>query len=181
MFEKMAKYISVATTVLLDPNTAPAEIDRCLNTMLQESRPCYIGVPVDMSHLPCDSSGLRTPLNRALSPNDAGQEQGLVKELRSLLENKQSPILIVDGNAVRNNWTAECAKLSKVTGLLTFTTSMGKGGTDETAPGFGGVYGGAGSIPDVKNVVESSDCVFWIGNFPVSSAYACLRCKAEVL
>jgi pyruvate decarboxylase len=103
-----------------------------------------------------------------------------VKELRSLLENKQSPILIVDGNAVRNNWTAECAKLSKVTGLPTFTTAMGKGGTDETAPDFGGVYGGAASIPDVKAAVESSDCVFWIGNFPVSCDYACLCCTANI-
>jgi pyruvate decarboxylase len=134
-----------------------------------------------MSHLLCDSSGLRTPLKRTLPPNDAGQEHGLVKELRSLLENKQSPILIVDGNAVRNNWSVECAKLSKLTGLPTFTTCMGKGGTDETAANFGGVYEGAGSIPDVRDAVESSDCVFWIGNFPVSSKYACLCSGAEVM
>lgn len=169
MFEKMAKYISVATSVLMDPKSAPTEIDRCLTAMLQESRPCYIGVPVDMSHLPCDGSGLKTPLKKDLPPNDKAQEQELVKELRSLLENKASPIFIVDGNAVRNNMTDECAKLSNTTGFPTFTTSMGKGGTDEASPNFGGVYGGAGSVPDVKTAIESSDCVFWFGNFPVSS------------
>ena len=168
MFEKMAKFISVATAVLMDPNSAQTEIDRCLTAMLQESRPCYIGVPVDMSHLPCDASGLKTPLKRELPPNDKAQEQDLVNKLRSLLEKKVSPIFIVDGNAVRNNMTAECDRLSSITGFPTFTTSMGKGGTDETKSNFGGVYGGAGSVPDVKNAIESSDCVFWFGNFPVS-------------
>src|ERR1700761_6837826 len=98
----MARHISVATAVLWTPEEAPAEIDRCLTAMLQESRPCYIGVPVDMSHLPCDSSDLKTPLEKELPPNDKAQEQELVKELRSLLEKKTSPVFIVDGNAVRN-------------------------------------------------------------------------------
>lgn len=70
MYHEMAKHISVDSTVLLDPATAPAEIDRCFSTMLQESRPVYIGVPVDMSHLECDASGLQEPLSNVLSPND---------------------------------------------------------------------------------------------------------------
>ena len=47
----MAKHISADTIVLEDPSTAGNDIDRVLNTMLLESRPVYIGVPVDMSHL----------------------------------------------------------------------------------------------------------------------------------
>lgn len=146
MFHEMAKHISVATTILMDPKTAPAEIDRCLTAMLQESRPCYIGVPVDMSHLPCDSERLNTPLQTALAPNDAAAEEQVVKELRDLLEKKSKPIIIVDGNANRNNLTEECAKLCKLTGLPTFTTCMGKGGTNEESPNFGGVYGGVRSV-----------------------------------
>lgn len=135
--------------------------------MLHESRPCYIGVPVDVSHLMCDRSGLETPLSRTLPSNDAESEQKLVQELKTLLEKSKSPVLIVDGNAVRNNLVAECAKLSNLTGLPTFTTCMGKGGTNEDAPNFGGIYEGAGSKPGVKDAIESSDCVFWLGNFPV--------------
>ena len=146
MFHEMAKHISAATTVLMDPKTAPAEIDRCLTTMLQESRPCYIGVPVDMSHLSCDSDGLNTPLTADLPPNDAAAEEQVVKELRDLLEKKNKPIIIVDGNANRNNLEAQCAKFSKLTGLPTFTTCMGKGGTDEESSSYGGVYGGVRSF-----------------------------------
>ena len=167
MFEQMANHISAATTVLMDPATGPAEIDRCLNTMLQESRPCYIGVPVDMSYLLCDSSGLQTPVQKALPTNDPSMEKNVVAELRELLEQKTSPIIIVDGNAVRNGLVAQCQKLSEVTGLPTFTTCMGKGAPDEETPNFGGLYNGGGSHPGVKKAVESSDAVFWLGYYPV--------------
>jgi TPP-dependent 2-oxoacid decarboxylase len=48
---------------------------------------------------------------------------------------------------------------------------MGKGSVDETLPWFGGVYGGAGSYPDVKKVVESSDAILWVGRYGVSGPF----------
>ena len=71
MYHEMVKHISVDTVVLSDPKTAADDIDRVLNTMLRESRPVYIGVPVDMSHLECDAHSLGIPLEISLSPNDA--------------------------------------------------------------------------------------------------------------
>nr|OQO17421.1 hypothetical protein B0A51_16119 [Rachicladosporium sp. CCFEE 5018] len=164
MYHEMAKHISCDTTVLLDPKTAPTEIDRVLSTMLYESRPVYIGVPVDVSHLEVDASGLKTPLKTTLPPNDAAKEAELVTQLRSLLEQKQNPIIIVDGNAIRGDVVAESREFAKITGLPTFTTCMGKGGPDESSSNFGGVYQGAGSYPEVAKAVEASDAVFWIGN-----------------
>jgi len=43
---------------------------------------------------------------------------------------------------------------------------MGKGAANETLPTYGGVYGGAGTYPDVKKAVEGADAVFWLGNYP---------------
>jgi len=164
MYHEMAKHISAATVVLGDPNTASSDIDRVLNTMLYESRPVYIGVPVDMSHLECEARGLETPLRTTLPPNDADLERNVVAQIRSRLEGSKHPIIIVDGNAVRNNLSEMSRKLSVLTGVQTFTTCMGKGSLDETQPNFGGVYQGAGSHAGVKQAVEASDCVFWIGN-----------------
>ncbi|KAK6442436.1 hypothetical protein LTR95_001308, partial [Oleoguttula sp. CCFEE 5521] len=163
-YHEMAKHISCDTTVLLDPKTAPKEIDRVLSTMLYESRPVYIGVPVDVSHLEVDASGLQTPLKTTLPPDTTAQEIELVTQLRSLLEEKHNPVIIVDGNAIRGGVVDESRKLAEVTGLPCFTTCMGKGGPDESSPKFGGVYQGAGSYPEVAKAVESSDAVFWIGN-----------------
>jgi pyruvate decarboxylase len=169
MYHEMVKHVSADTAVLSDPNTASTDIDRVLNTMLHESRPVYIGVPVDMSHLECDDHGLETPLQTTLPPNDADLERKVVAEIRSRLEGSKNPITIVDGNAVRNNLSEMSRKVSMITGLPTFTTCMGKGALDETQSNFGGVYQGAGSHAGVRKAVEAADCVLWAGNVQVSS------------
>ena len=163
----MVKHISVDTTVLLDPQTAPAEIDRCLTSMMQQSRPVYIGVPVDMSHLECDASALRTAIPRALSPNDPQLEEEVLGKLRKMMEQSKNPIIIVDGFAARNKLQDQCRELSELTGFPTFNTYMGKGCIDETMLNFGGLYTGAGTYEGVKKAVESADAVFWIGNVQV--------------
>ena len=38
----------------------------------------------------------------------------------------------------------------------------------EDLPTYGGVYGGLASFEDTRNAAESSDCVLWLGNYPVS-------------
>jgi pyruvate decarboxylase len=167
MYHAMVKHISVDSTVLLDPQTAPAEIDRCLTSMMQQSRPVYIGVPVDMSHLECDASALRTAIPRALSPNDPQLEKEVVGKLRKMMELSKNPIIIVDGFAARNNLQDQCRELSELTGFPTFNTYMGKGCIDEAMPNFGGLYTGAGTYEGVKKAVESANAVFWIGNVQV--------------
>jgi pyruvate decarboxylase len=177
MYHEMVKHISADTVVLSDPSTAGSDIDRVLNTMLRESRPVYIGVPVDMSHLKCDARGLETPLKTTLPPNDAELERKVVAEIRSWIERSENPIIIVDGNAVRNNLGEICGKVSVLTGLPTFTTCMGKGALDETQANFGGVYQGAGSHPGVREAVEASDCVLWVGNVQVGERVDIASCE----
>jgi pyruvate decarboxylase len=169
MYHAMVKHISVDSTVLLDPLTAPAEIDRCLTSMMQQSRPVYIGVPVDMSHLDCDASSLQREIPRALSPNDEALEKQVVAQLREWMEKSKNPIIIIDGFAVRNNLQEQCRELAELTSFPVFNTYMGKGGIDETMPNFGGLYTGAGTYEGVKKAVESADAVFWIGNVQVCS------------
>ncbi|KAH7237067.1 thiamine diphosphate-binding protein [Fusarium redolens] len=68
--------------------------------------------------------------------------------------------------AVRNGVLEESHELIKLTNLPTFTTAMGKGGLDESIPQFAGVHSGAGTLPAVKEALESVDTVIWIGNYP---------------
>lgn len=63
----------------------------------------------------------------------------------------------------------ELSELVEVSKLPVFATGMGKGAVSEDIPHFGGVYAGAGTKSDVKKVIETSDCVLWVGNYPVSS------------
>jgi len=67
----------------------------------------------------------------------------------------------------RNRLQKETRALIEEAGFPYFITSMGKGSVSEHLPTFGGIYGGAGSFPKIQEIVESSDCVLWIGNYPV--------------
>jgi pyruvate decarboxylase len=73
--------------------------------------------------------------------------------------------------AVRHKVIQEAEELVKKTGFPYFATSMGKGAMTESLSSFGGVYGGSGSLPEIKKAVESSDFVLWIGNYPVCLVY----------
>jgi len=64
----------------------------------------------------------------------------------------------------------EAFALIEATGYPYFVTSMGKGSVSEHLPTFGGIHGGAGSFPDIQKFIESSDCVLWLGNYPVCSS-----------
>ncbi|KAF2159364.1 hypothetical protein M409DRAFT_71039 [Zasmidium cellare ATCC 36951] len=165
MYHEMIKHISADTTVLTEISTAVADIDRCLNSMLYHSRPVYIGVPVDMSHRLVSADGLKTPLRTELPPNDQKTEASVVDQILQKLGKFSYPVIIADGNAVRDGCVAAEDRLAEITGFPYFTTCMGKGGPNEDLPNFGGVYQGAGSTPDIKKAVESADCVLWLGSF----------------
>ena len=168
MYHEMVKHISVDTAVLTDISTATANIDRCLNSMLYHSRPVYIGVPVDMSYQLVSSSGLRKPLKTELPTPDQAIQKDVLEMVVQRLKNSEHPIIIVDGNAVRNGCIADADRLAEITGIPYFTTCMGKGGPNEDLPNFGGIYYGAGSIPRIKIIVEDvADCVLWLGSFRV--------------
>jgi pyruvate decarboxylase len=94
----MSKEITVAQTILTDPTTAPAEIDRVLNTMIYESRPVYIGVPTDLSYSPVPDEALKTPLVTKLPKEEDTAIEAVVSEIRGRLEKAEMPILMIDGS-----------------------------------------------------------------------------------
>ncbi|KAF5643814.1 pyruvate decarboxylase [Fusarium sp. NRRL 52700] len=166
MYENMAKNITAATVVINYAPTAAREIDETLTTMMRESRPVYIGLSVDIAYEMIDADGLNVPIPTGLQPNDPAQEESVVKEIRKLMEKSNNPAIILDGGAVRNGVLEESQELIKLTNLPTFTTAMGKGGLHEAIPQFAGVHSGAGTLPAVKEALESIDTVIWIGNYP---------------
>ncbi|KAG5775510.1 hypothetical protein H9Q73_010827 [Fusarium xylarioides] len=159
MYENMAKNITAATVVINCAPTAAREIDGTLTTMMRESRPVYIGLSVNIAYEMIDAEGLNVPIPTQLHPNDPALEEGVVEEIRKLMERSHNPAIIVDGGAVRNGVLEESHELIKL-------TAMGKGGLDEAIPQFAGVHSGAGTLLSVKVALRSVDTVIWIGNYP---------------
>lgn len=164
----MVKHISADSAVLMEVSTAAADIDRCLNSMLYHSRPVYIGVPVDMSHRLISADGLTTSLQTVLPALDKATETAAVDEIFQRLEKSEYPIIMLDGNTVRNNCVEEANRLAMITKMPCFTTAMGKSGPNEDLPNYGGVYQGGGSTSAIRVAVEEkADCVLWLGKFSV--------------
>jgi pyruvate decarboxylase len=97
MYEEMAKQITAATSVLWEADTACSEIDRLLTTMMQQSRPVYLGLPLDVGQEPCSDEGLKTPLVTKLTPNDENTERQVIEEIINRLNHAKHPIIIIDG------------------------------------------------------------------------------------
>jgi hypothetical protein len=67
----------------------------------------------------------------------------------------------------RNDSVEETNALVAVTNLPVFVTAMGKGSLNETLSSYGGFYGGAATFPEIRQYVESSDALLYIGRYPV--------------
>jgi pyruvate decarboxylase len=67
----------------------------------------------------------------------------------------------------RNDSVEEANALVAVTNLPAFVTAMGKGSLNETLSAYGGYYAGAASFPEIREYVESSDALLYIGRYPV--------------
>jgi len=164
MYHEMTKKITVATTVLDSPLNAAAEIDRVLNAMIHYSRPVYIGVPVDVGPQKISSAGIQTPLITTSPPSNVELQSSIVTQIVDAVRKVEKAVVIVDGCTIRNRVVKETEALIKAANVPYFTTFMSKGFT-ESLPNFGGVYGGAGSVPGLQDFIESADTVLWVGSY----------------
>jgi len=103
MYANMAKQITADTVVISYPGTAAAEIDRALNIMMRESRPVYIGLPVDVAYATISAAPLNSPITTVLPLNEAALQKRVVAEIVSRIEKALSPIIIVDGGKTLGN------------------------------------------------------------------------------
>lgn len=166
-YQRISSELSCATTVLDDPITAAAEIDRVLTAMVYNSKPGYIGISEDIAYAKVSTEYLNAKLPKTLAPSAPESEATAVAEIVSKLESAKAPVLIVDGGAARGDWAQDVDPLIRALKIPFFTTGLGKGIADETSPYYHGVYGGEGSYPTtVIDTIGEADCILWLGNFP---------------
>lgn len=106
---------------------------------------------------------LQEKIDLSIPENDPETEEEVLGQIFDLLYKAKSPILLADACSIRHHAVEEIHELIEKLGIPGFVAPMGKGALNETHPNFGGVYIGDISLPNVKNAVESSDCVLSIG------------------
>jgi pyruvate decarboxylase len=162
-FTKMSNIISRKLKVIEDLENGPKIIDDLIETAILTKRPVYLGFPSNFSDALVPRSLLNKKLNLSFPPNDKIAETEFIENVISLIGKSSKPIILVDACVGRHGAAGEVAELAKLLNFPVFTTPMGKSSFNEDSDEFFGLYLGVLSAQDVRDVVETSDCVLSFG------------------
>ena len=158
VFEKLC----IASTELVDPLTAFAEIERVLDAADRFKRPVYIEIPRDMVHVvPPTAHAYRRSVHEV-------DEQALgeaIDEALGRLNSAKRPIIIAGVEIHRFGLQDQVIALAEKAQIPVAATILGKSAIRETHPLYIGLYEGALGRESVTNFVEDSDCILLLGTF----------------
>lgn len=158
LFENAYKNV-VETTAYLNFENAKKEIDRVFNVFVNEKKPVYIAIPVDVCEFLIDDYGFD---KIEYKKSDEKTLNETVSEIISLIEKAKNPIIFFDYLCKRYNLKNEIKEFINKTNMKFGTFLMGKGIIDETNPNFTGVNGGNLSS-FVQNEIKKSDLIITAG------------------
>src|SRR5437879_5643195 len=145
--KKVFEQLTIASTVLSDPQTAFQEIDRVLHAALRYKRPVYIELPRDMISLP-GIAHYRTPEIHEASNRKA--LRAALAEATEMINAAKQPVILADIEVHRFGLQPELLKLAQRTGIPVAATILGKSVIGEHYPFYLGVYEGAMGREDVR-------------------------------
>ena len=153
--------VTVASVVVADPASAPAEIDAAIVALLTYKRPIYIEVLQDVWTLPCASpQGTLAP---AILTSDPASLAAAVDDAWGRIQSAHLPVLWAGVEIQRFGLQATLQQIVDASGLHFTTTSLGKTVLDEAQPRFLGTYAGPASPLLTRTVMAASDCPIALG------------------
>jgi TPP-dependent 2-oxoacid decarboxylase len=160
--KKVFDQLTIASTVLSDPQIAFEEIDRVFHTALRFKRPVYIELPRDQVLQKGD------PHHRVADRHERSDSKALkaaVAEAAEMIATARKPVILADVEVHRFGLQDQVLKLVERTGIPIAATVLGKSVIGEQHPLYLGIYEGAMGRENVREYVESSDCVILLGAF----------------
>jgi indolepyruvate decarboxylase len=160
--------VTVASAVLLDEQTAAAEIIRVVDASLKHKRPVYIEMPHDMvdREIPIPLSTQNSELRTQNSDSDASALAAALEETRSFLARARRPVILAGVELHRYNLIEPVLKFAEALNIPIAADLLSKSVVAESHPLYLGVYGGAMSSDEpCRQYVESADAVLMLGTF----------------
>ncbi|MBV9725163.1 MAG: alpha-keto acid decarboxylase family protein, partial [Gammaproteobacteria bacterium] len=154
-----------AAQARITPRNAATEIDRLILTAWREKLPVYMELPSDITHL--DIEVPADPLMLCEPPSDPERLRSCIAAIAARLSAAKSPAILVDADAHRFGVAPELMKLAEKINAPVAAINAAKAVIDETFPYFLGIYGGKASEPQVRETIETSDCLLAIGYRPI--------------
>ncbi|OAP62430.1 hypothetical protein AYL99_04633 [Fonsecaea erecta] len=161
-FGQMQSHVTVAQTNLLDPRTAPQQIDQILEQCILHCRPVYIEVPLDMVSASVIAENLAYEIAIPRAVLNPAYDVILDKVLERIY-GAERPLILVDGEARALGILDQIDKLVSSTIWPTFTTTSGKGLVNETFPNVHGIYRGSFADANSKAFIDGSDLALYFG------------------
>lgn len=153
--------VTVASEVIDNPETAPAQIDYAITAMLTHRRPIYIEVLNDVWSMPCAApKGTLAPV---ITPSDADALSAALDAAWERIKSAKLPVLWAGVEIHRYGLQDKLQHLIDASGLYFTTTSLAKTVLDESQKQFIGTYAGPASPALTRAVVDNSDCVIALG------------------
>jgi indolepyruvate decarboxylase len=160
--KKVFEQLTIASTVLSDPQTAFQEIDRVLHAALRFKRPVYIELPRDLVAMPGIPHHKTAEIHER---SDAKSLRAALKEAEEAINRARQPVILADVEVHRFGLQDEVLKLARKTNIPVAATVLGKSVIGEQHPFYLGTYEGAMGRDNVRQYVESSDCLIMLGAF----------------
>lgn len=151
-FQRMFAEVTAHSEVLA---ANPAAVDHALRACVTTRRPVYLGIPADVAVTPVE------PAHGPLAEVPASALTEFAEHAGKVLAGATRVALLAGHGPDRHRARAELNLLARR--VPTATLVMGKGGVDESGPGFVGLYAGAASAPEVLDAIENADCLITAG------------------
>ena len=148
------------SAILDDPRTAASHIIRALDVAMKAKRPVYLEIPRDMV-----TEAIDPPLGdaRLEMPVEAGAVAEAVAEIASRVRAAARPVLIAGVEVHRFQLRDQVIRLAEQLNLPVASSFLGRGAFPTRHPQFVGTYLGVVSPPELRAIVEESDCVLLVG------------------
>src|SRR2546427_365980 len=160
--KKVFEQLTVASTVLSEPQTAFAEIDRVLHAAMRYKRPVYIELPRDIVTAAGSATHKPQVLHEESDPHTLRES---LKEAAAMINAAKQPVILADVEVHRFGLQDDLLKLAQKISIPVAVTLLGKSVVGEQHAFYLGVYEGAMGREDVRQYVEASDCVIMLGAF----------------
>ena len=152
--------ITVAQTVLENPLTAAAEIDRVMDVCLSQKKPVYIEIPRNQVDFVIPLPSYEPAPQKKSDPQALNE---LLLEVKNILKNCHSPVIWVGHEIHRYGLAASILKFAEKTHIPIVSSLLGTSTISEYHPLYAGLYQGEVSKEEVKKFVESCDCILSLG------------------
>lgn len=158
---RIFKQVTVATAVLIDTNTIISDIDQVITSVVRYKIPGYIELPRDIVNKKITAPN-SCKISNVFSNKKALQEA--LQETAQMIKSSSKPVIVAGVEIQRHGIQELLLKLLEKTGIPVVSTPLSKSVISENHPLYR-VYEGSMGFHNVRQYVESSDCVIMIGSF----------------